>query len=83
MTQTRFYKTDDELAVIVRIDASERLEFFLCNRGGWERGESFAWPYFFNGEPGLDEITEAEAAKVVAGWGFTMEQMAEVAPLAE
>ena len=66
-----YYKVEDGLALIARLTPSETYRV-VNTEGGWFDGAGMCEAYFFNGEPGAEPITDAEALALAEGFGETL-----------
>jgi hypothetical protein len=69
--ETRYYSIDNGLCLMVRDgDTGFRL---LNARGEWLDGLRLAAGYFYNGEPGADQITFRDAELIASRLGSTLD----------
>lgn len=67
----QYYNVENGLALIARITPSETYRV-LNSEGSWFDGAGMCEAYFFNGEPGAELITDAEAKTLAEGFGETL-----------
>lgn len=66
-----YFSLDEGKALIARITPSETYRI-LNSSGEWLDGAGTCEGYIFNGEPGAEPITDAEARDLAEGFGETL-----------